>query len=110
MIFQFEYARVIYFCNYTNALVSEETDDSIREKFIKVLESTIAFFRKNKFEYERLDEIYVELNDKIEECITHLKEKIKSIDSDEIYNDIVQFDANRYKTHIYHWSQINNHD
>lgn len=102
MIFQFEYTKVKYICDYTNALVSEEIGNSIKEKFIEVLKSTIAFFEKNKFEYERLDEIYVELNDKIEECIAHLKEKIKSIDSNEIYNEIVQFDANRYKTYIYH--------
>lgn len=102
MIFQFEYTKVRYICDYTNALVSEEIDDSIKGKFIEVLEDTIVFFKKNKFENERLNEIYVELNDKIEECIAHLKEKIKSIDSNEIYNEIVQFDADRYKTHIYH--------
>lgn len=96
MLCKFEITRVKHICDLTNALLDFEIDNSIKYKFIEILENNIELFEHNKFSYEPLDKIYLELNDKIDECIELLRKRIQSIKCGKALEVSVEFDIERY--------------
>lgn len=101
MIWKFELVRIKFICDYTNALLEFETDNSDKEKFIEIVENEIKKFEINKFKFIELDSAYNEFNSIIDNCISLLKDKIELVKCSRKSDKRVQFDEDKYKDKLY---------
>ena len=101
MIFKYELAEIEHICKYTNILIDFETDNSIRERFVKHLLNTIDVFQNNRFKYVALDSSYEEFNKIIDLCIETLKKKIELVKCGRNTPlEKIKFDESKYEPRV----------
>ena len=106
MIFEFEFVKIKFICQHTNDLLSfdieeDKRDYKMRQIHIDTIKELIGRLEVNRFDNTFGDDAYEEFNDKINECISALKNKIELTNCGKNSSVRIVFDENRYIDRVY---------